>query len=217
MEDQPTGAILQRDKTTYAIVPRTPAGVVTPELLEKIAAVARKFDVPVVKITSGQRFALIGIKKEDVDAVWGELGMEVGTAKDLRLHYVQACPGDTLCKLGTQDSLGLGKTIERTFSGIDLPAKVKVGVSGCALCCAESFVRDIGVIGKKSGWNVVIGGCSAHRPRVGDSLQEGLSDEQVIALLEKLLAYYREHAKKRERMSRFVGRIGIEKIKEDLA
>ena len=217
MDKHPTGAILQRDNKTYAIVPRTPVGLVTPEDLEKIAAVARKFSVPIIKITSGQRFALVGIKRDEVDDVWRELGLDVGQATELCLHYVQACPGTTVCKFGQQDSLDLGRKIEEFFIGMDLPAKVKIGVSGCPFCCSESFVRDIGVFGKKSGWNLVVGGSSARRPRIGDLVRENLPADEIIPLVKRILEYYRDNGKKRERLAKFVDRIGIENVKDVLA
>ena len=161
MADIPKGAILQRDKETYAIVPRTPVGILKPEDLEALAKVARKYHIPVIKITSGQRFALVGMKGDDVDDIWNDLGMDVGKATELCLHYVQACPGTAVCKFGVQDSLGLGMEIEEFFSEMDLPAKVKIGVSGCPFCCGESFVRDIGMFGKKKGWTFIVGGSSA--------------------------------------------------------
>ena len=216
MSDEPNSAILQRDKKTYAIVPRTPVGLITPDELERIAAVARKFAIPVIKITSGQRFALVGIERDQVDAVWKELGMDMGKATELCLHYVQACPGTAVCKFGMQDSLGLGMKIEEFFIGMDLPAKVKIGVSGCPFCCGESFVRDIGLFGKKAGWNLVVGGSSARRPRVGDLIHENLSEQEVIPLVKRVLEYYQDKGKKRERMARFVDRIGIENIKDVL-
>jgi NAD(P)H-nitrite reductase large subunit len=214
MPDIPKGAILQRDKETYAIVPRTPVGLVSPEDLERIVKVARKYQIPVIKITSGQRFALVGMKKDDVDKIWEDLGMDVGKATELCLHYVQACPGKAVCKFGVKDSLGLGMEVEKFFSGMDLPAKVKIGVSGCPLCCGESFVRDIGILGKKKGWTFIVGGSSARRPRIGDVLIEDLSGEEIINLTKQTLEYYQDKAKKRERMARFVDRIGIENIKE---
>ncbi len=214
MPDIPKGAILQRDKETYAIVPRTPVGLVSPEDLERIVKVTRKYRIPVIKITSGQRFALVGMKKDDVDKIWEDLGMDVGKATELCLHYVQACPGTAVCKFGVKDSLGLAMEIEKFFSGLDLPAKVKIGVSGCPFCCGESFVRDIGILGKKKGWTFIVGGSSARRPRIGDVLIENLSGEEVINLTKQTLEYYQDKAKKRERMARFVDRIGIENMKE---
>ena len=216
MSDEPNSAILQRDKKTYAIVPRSPVGLITPDELEKIAAVARKFSIPVIKITSGQRFALVGIEKDQVNEVWAELGMDMGKATELCLHYVQACPGTAVCKFGQQDALGLGMKIEEFFIGMDLPAKVKIGVSGCPFCCGESFVRDIGVFGKKKGWNLVVGGSSARRPRVGDLIRENLSEDEVIPLVKRALEYYQEKGKPRERVARFVDRIGIENVKDAL-
>ena len=216
MPDIPIGAILQRDKETYAIVPRTPVGILKPEDLEAMARVARKYHIPIIKITSGQRFALVGIKKDDVDSIWKDLAMDVGKATELCLHYVQACPGTAVCKFGVQDSLGLGMQIEEFFSELDLPAKVKIGVSGCPFCCGESFVRDIGIFGKKKGWTFIVGGSSARRPRIGDVLIEDLSKEQVIALTKRALEYYRDKAKRKERMARFVDRIGIENMKESI-
>jgi NAD(P)H-nitrite reductase large subunit len=216
MSGDSKGAILQRDEKTYAIVPRTPVGLVSVDQLESIVKVVRKYDIPVVKITSGQRFALVGINKEDVDEIWEDLGMDIGKATELCLHYVQACPGTAVCKFGVQDSLGLGMEIESFFYGTDLPAKVKIGISGCPFCCGESFVRDIGVLGKKTGWTFIVGGSSARRPRVGDVLKDDLSKEKVIDLTKRTLEYYDGKGKKRERMARFVDRIGIENLKEAL-
>ena len=217
MPEDPSGAILQRDKETYAIVPRTPVGMVSPEELEAIIKVVRKYQIPIIKITSGQRFALVGLKKDDVENIWSDLGMDVGKATELCLHYVQACPGTAVCKFGVQDSLGLGTDIEKFFSGMDLPAKIKIGVSGCHLCCGESFVRDIGVLGKKTGWSFIVGGSSARRPRIGDLVAENLSQEEVIGLTRRTMQYYSRHAKRRERMSRFIDRIGIENVKDAIA
>jgi NAD(P)H-nitrite reductase large subunit len=214
MSEHPKGAILQRDKKTYAIVPRTPVGVVNLQDLEGIVNVVRKYQIPVVKITSGQRFALVGINKGDVEDIWRDLGMDVGKATELCLHYVQACPGTAVCKFGVQDSLGLGMEIEKFFYGMYLPAKAKIGVSGCPFCCGESFVRDIGLLGKKTGWTFIIGGSSARRPRIGDVLAEDLTKDEVIDLTKKTLEYYRDKAKKRERMARFVDRIGVENMKD---
>ncbi|MBW2171596.1 MAG: NAD(P)/FAD-dependent oxidoreductase [Deltaproteobacteria bacterium] len=214
MAGDPRGAILQRDKKTYAIVPRTPVGLVKPEELERIVNVVRKYEIPIIKITSGQRFALVGMKKEDVNNVWQELGMDIGKATELCVHYVQACPGTAVCKYGVQDSLGLGMEIEEFFSEMDLPAKVKIGVSGCPFCCAESFVRDIGVLGKKNGWTFIVGGSSARHPRIGDVMAKNLSKDEIIDLTKRSLEYYGDKAKKRERMARFVDRIGIENVKD---
>lgn len=216
MSKEPRGAILQRDKKTYAIVPRIPMGVLTPEILEKLAQVARKYNVRIVKITSGQRIALVGIKPEDVENVWNDLGMEVGPAEGLCVHYVQACPGTETCKFGQRDSLGLAAKIEKIYVGKEgyLSAKTKLGISGCRLCCAESYLRDIGAFAAPEGWTVIVGGNSGGRPRIGDVIAEKLSDDEALALIEKCLDYYSKNARPRERMPRFIQRIGIEEFRK---
>ena len=213
-EETPPGAILQRDKKTYAIVPRTPVGLVSPEILEAISSVVRKYNIPITKITSGQRLALVGIKREDLDQIWQDLKIEVGAAVELCVHYVQACPGTEVCKFGVRDSLGLGLELEKLYVGMDLPAKVKIGVSGCPFCCAESYVRDIGLIGKNKGWIVTFGGNPGGRPRIGDVIAKDVDDAEAIALVKRCLEYYRDNVEKKLRTARFVEKIGIETIKQ---
>jgi len=208
------GAILQRDKKTYAIVPRTPLGLVTPEVLDTIAHVVKKYKIPVMKITSGQRIALVGLQEKDVDQAWKDLGIDVGRATELCVHYVQACPGTAVCRFGVQDSLGLGMELEKLYAGMELPAKVKFGVSGCPMCCGESYVRDVGVLGKKNGWTLIFGGNGGGRPRIGDVIAEDLSKEELMDLVKKCLEYYGANGKKKERTARFVERTGIDALKQ---
>jgi len=216
MSEDPKGAILQRDKETYAIVPRIPMGILTPEILENLAKVARKYNVRIIKITSGQRIALVGIKPQDIDNAWKDLGMEVGPAEGLCVHYVQACPGTETCKFGQRDSLGLAAKIEKMYVGKRdfIPAKTKFGISGCKLNCGESYVRDIGAFATPDGWTVVVGGNSGGRPRIGDVIAEDLSEEDALDLIKKCLDYYSKNAKPRERIPRFIQRIGIEEFKK---
>lgn len=212
--EKPKGAILQRDKETYAIVPRIPVGLATLENLKNIVNVVEKYNIPIVKITSGHRLALVGMRGEVVDAIWKDLQMDTGRATELCLHYVQACPGNAVCKYGVRDSLGLGIEIEEFFLGMNLPAKVKVGISGCPFCCGESFVRDIGMFAKKKGWTVIFGGSSARRPRIGDIIAEDVEKEEAINLAKRCLEYYAAHGKNKERTARFIERIGIDVFKK---
>jgi len=215
-KDTPRGAILQRDRKTYAIVPRTPVGLISPVILDAISSVVTKYNIPITKITSGQRLALVGIKHEEVDKIWQDLSMKVGPAVELCVHYVQACPGTEVCKFGVRDSLGMGLELEKLYVGMDLPAKVKIGVSGCPFCCAESYVRDIGLIGKKKGWIVSFGGNSGGRPRIGDIIAVEVSDDDAVALVRRCLEYYRDNVAKKIRTARFVEKVGIETIKKSL-
>jgi NAD(P)H-nitrite reductase large subunit len=216
MSTGPRGAILQRDKKTYAIIPRIPGGLVTPDMLEKISKVARKHNIPLIKLVSAQRMALIGVEADEVEEIWTELGMEPAKGAGPSVHYVKACPGTEVCSLGVQDSLALGRKLEELFLGMELPAKVKIGVSGCPMTCGEGYIRDIGVQGWKKGWTFIFGGNSGGRPRIGDVLARDLTDDQVLELAQKSLDYYCAHAKKHERTARFVERTGIEAMKQHL-
>ncbi len=210
------GAVLQRDGKSYAMVTRIPAGIVTPDDLELIAAVARKFRVPIVRITSGQRFALVGLDEKDLPAIWRELGGlgERETAPCIR--YVQTCLGTETCKYGNQDSIGLGLEIEGRYHGEVFPAKLKIGISGCLRCCGESYLRDIGVIGTNRGWTVTFGGNSGRRPRIGTVIAEGLTRKDARDIVQHLLEYYRTNAEPQERTSTFIERIGLDRLKSDL-
>lgn len=210
----PKGAILQRDKKTYAIVPRIPAGLIKREHLKALSHVVEKYDIPIVKITSGHRIALVGMSEDQILPIYEDLGMSEGKAIELCLHYVQACPGTEVCKFGIQDSLGFGLKIEELFSRTEMPAKFKVGVSGCPFLCAESLVRDLGLIGKKKGWSLVFGGNSGRRVREADLLAEDLSDDEAVALARKCVEYYAANARTKERTSTFIERIGIEEFKK---
>jgi len=213
-EEAPKGAILQRDKETYAIVPRIPCGLLTKEKLRNLATVVEKYDIPIVKLTSGHRIALVGMKADRINDIYADLGMDPGKATELCLHYVQACPGTEVCKFGIQDSLGFGIRLEAMLAGRETPAKLKVGVSGCPFTCAEGLVRDIGVTGRKKGWNVSFGGNSGKQARVGDILAEEIDEDEVVTLINRCIDYYAEHGKKKERTSRFIERIGLDAFKE---
>jgi NAD(P)H-nitrite reductase large subunit len=216
MENRPRGGILQRDGATYAIVPRTPAGIVSPEDLESIIKVVRRYSIPIIKMTSGQRMVLVGIKEEDVEKIWNELGMTVGQATAPCVHYVQACPGTETCRYGKQDSLGLGLKIEEIYQDMNMPAKVKIGVSGCPRSCGESYLRDIGLLGTAKGWRVIFGGNAGARPRIGDLVAKDLTSDEALDLVRRLLEYYRSNAEPGERTARFVERVGFDAIRKDV-
>ena len=211
------GAVPQRDKETYAIAPHIPCGVVTPELLRKLADVAEKYHAKALKITGATRIALVGIKEEDIDSVWEDLGMKPGAAVGLCVRSVRACPGNTFCKIGQQDALGMGMKLDEIYHGLELPGKFKMAVSGCNLNCAEGWVRDVGLYGKAKGWTLTIGGNVGAAPRIGQELLSDLDDEQALAGVGKVVEYYRENAKKGERLGKMIDRMGFDAVKEALS
>lgn len=208
------GAIPQRDNKTYAIAPHIPCGVVTPDLLRRIADVSEKYNAQAIKITGATRIAIVGLAEEHIDQVWDELQLDQGAAVGLCVRSIRACPGTTFCKIGRQDALGMGMELDRRYHGRELPGKFKMAVSGCHLSCAESWVRDIGLIGKKSGWQVVIGGNVGAEPRIGEEIASGLDDAQALQVVEKIVQHYQENANKNERLGKLINRIGIMPFKE---
>lgn len=218
IQESPRSGIVQKDKETVALIPEIKFGMMTPEDLEKIAAVARKYEIPVIKITSAQRIALVGVKPEHVEAVWEELGMEPGNGLGTGLNYIKACPGEAVCRLGQRDSLAIAERIYDVVKPMGIETKLKFGISGCPLACGEGVIRDIGIFGKKStGWTIQIGGNSGLNARLGEVLAKDLDDEQLLQFVTKLMLYYKENMRTKERMYRFVPRMGgVEAIKQAL-
>ncbi|MBP1700028.1 MAG: sulfite reductase, assimilatory type [Deltaproteobacteria bacterium] len=197
------GVILQRDNQTYAVAPHIPCGVVTPQLLRKLADVAEKYGAKALKITGATRIAIIGLKEEDIDAVWIDLGMSAGAAVGLCVRSIRACPGTTYCKLGKQDALGVGLALDEKYHGSTLPNKLKMSVSGCFLNCTESWVR--------------VGGNVGSQPRIGKELAKGLNEGQAYEMIEKILQYYKTNAKKGERLGAMIDRVGLDALKVALS
>ncbi len=217
LKDGEKGVIRQKGQTniTYAIAPHVPCGIVSPDQLRTLADVAQKYEVETLKITSAARIAIIGITQEQVDNVWADLGMDAGHATGLCVRSIKTCPGTTFCRLGKQDSLKMGMELDKIYHGMVLPSKMKMGVSGCKIQCAENCIKDISLYGTANGWTIMIGGNGSARPRLADILVEDLAFEAAQTMVMNVVEYYKENSK-RERMGRMVERIGLDTIKLDL-
>ena len=161
------GAILQRDKETFAIAPHIPGGIIDPAGLRRLADVAEKYNAKVLKITSAQRIAIVGIDPKDIDAAWNDLGMKAGAAIGLCVRSIKICPGTTFCKRGQQDSVGIGLKLDQIYHGMQLPWKFKIGVSGCGNSCAEPAVKDIGLIGMSKAGSFLLAAAAESSPDWG--------------------------------------------------
>ena len=209
-------ANIQKDGT-FSVIPRIYGGVTTADDLIKIGEVAKKYSVPMVKVTGGQRIDLLGVKKDDLPKVWADLGMPSGHAYTKAFRTCKTCVGTEYCRYGTNDSTALGIAIERRFQGFEFPAKVKMAVSGCPRNCAEATVKDLGVIATEGGeWVISIGGAAGASVRKTDILCRVRTQEEVLRVIGRFLIYYRDNAKWLERSYDFVPRVGLDKLKKVL-
>jgi nitrite reductase (NADH) large subunit len=209
---------IQRDGT-YSVVPRIWGGVTSPKELRAIAEVAEKYAVPTVKFTGGQRLDLLGVKKEDLPGVWGDLnkaGLVSGHAYGKALRTVKTCVGEEWCRFGTQDSTGLGIKLERMTWGSWHPHKVKLAVSGCPRNCAEATIKDLGVVCVESGYELHVGGNGGIRVRATDFLCKVETEQQVLEYCAAYLQLYREQARYLERTAPWIERVGLSYVREKI-
>lgn len=209
------GAILQRDKNSYAIAPHIPGGIILDfNVLRNIVDVAEKYGAQALKLTSAQRIAIVGIEEDKIDDAWEELGMDKGHAVGLCVRSVKICPATHFCKRAQQDAVTLGLEIDKRYHGMTLPSKFKIGVSGCMNSCSESAVKDLGLIGTSKGYTIMIGGNAGIKPRLANVLVENVPQEEVLALIDKAVTYYKENGKKNERLGTMIERLGLENIQQ---
>ncbi|MBX5449468.1 nitrite reductase large subunit NirB [Thermogemmatispora sp.] len=209
-------ANIQKDGT-FSVVPRIYGGVTTPEQLRRIADVAEKYHVPLVKITGGQRIDLVGVRKEQLPAIWKDLGMPSGHAYTKAFRTCKTCLGSDFCRYGLGDSTTLGIKIEKRYQGIEMPHKVKLATAGCPRNCSEATTKDLGAVAIEGGrWEIYVGGAAGSRVRKGDLLCTVNTHEEVLLYMGRFMQYYRENAKYQERSYDFVERIGIEQLRRVL-
>jgi nitrite reductase (NADH) large subunit len=207
-------ANIQKDGT-FSVVPRMYGGVTTPSELRRIADVAERYEVPLVKVTGGQRLDLLGVSKQDLPKIWEELGMPSGHAYAKAVRTVKTCVGSDFCRFGLGDSIGVGIEMEKAWEGVHTPHKVKSGVSGCARNCAEATVKDIGLVAVGDGrWQVRIGGAAGGNVREADVLCTAESRAEALRVATTFLQFYREEADFKERTYDFVPRVGLDRVRE---
>ncbi len=199
---------------TYSVVPRMWAGETTADELRRIADVVDKYKIPAVKVTGGQRIDLLGVKKEDLQGVWDDIGMPCGHAYGKSLRTVKTCVGSEWCRFGTQDSTQMGRDLERALWRMYAPHKVKLAVSGCPRNCAESGIKDVGVIGVDSGWEIYVAGNGGIKTEVAHFFTKVKTAEEVLEISGAFLQLYREEGWYLERTVHYVSRVGLDYVKK---
>lgn len=206
-------ANIQKDGT-YSVIPRMYGGVTTPSQLRKIADVADKYAVPMVKVTGGQRIDLLGVKKEDLVGMWKDLDMPSGYAYAKGIRTVKTCVGSEFCRFGTQNSTQMGIDIEKAFDHMWAPHKVKFAVSGCPRNCAESGIKDVGIIGVDSGWEIYVGGNGGIKTEAAQFLCKVKTHDEVLEYSGAFIQVYREEARYLDRTVHWIERVGLEYVKQ---
>ena len=206
-------ANIQKDGT-YSVIPRMWGGETTASELRRIADVVDKYKIPTVKVTGGQRIDLLGVKKEDLVNVWKDIGMPSGHAYAKALRTVKTCVGSEWCRFGTQDSTQMGKDLERGLWRMYAPHKVKLAVSGCPRNCAESGIKDVGIIGVDSGWELYVGGNGGIKTEAGQFFCKVRTSEEVMEVSGAFLQLYREEGWYLERTVHWIARVGLDGIKK---
>ncbi|WP_304617034.1 nitrite reductase large subunit NirB [Paracoccus sp. (in: a-proteobacteria)] len=212
-------ANIQKDGT-YSVVPRMWGGVTTPAELRAIADAADRYNVPMVKVTGGQRIDLLGVRKEDLPAIWSDLneaGMVSGHAYAKGLRTVKTCVGQQFCRFGTQDSTGLGIRLEKLLWGSWTPAKVKLGVSGCPRNCAEATCKDIGIVCVDSGFQISVAGAAGMDVRETVPLLTVATEDEVCEVTAAFVQLYRENARYLHRIYKWVDKVGLDWCREQVA
>lgn len=207
---------IQKDGT-FSIIPRMYGGTTSPDDLIRIGEVAKKYNVPLVKITGASRVGLYGVKKEDVPKIWADLEMRSGYAYSKSLRNVKSCVGSRFCRFGTQDSLGLGIRLEQEIEMVDTPHKMKIGVSGCPRNCAEALTKDFGIVCVENGYQLYIGGNGGTEVRQCDSLTTVTTEDEVLLMAKAYVQMYRETGIYGERTAPWVERIGVDTVRRALA
>jgi len=208
-------ANIQKDGT-YSVIPRMWGGETTADELRRIADVVDKYKIPTVKVTGGQRIDLLGVKKEDLVNVWKDIGMPSGHAYAKALRTVKTCVGSEWCRMGTQDSTQMGKDLERAMWRMYAPHKVKFAVSGCPRNCAEAGIKDVGIIGVDSGWEMYIAGNGGIKTEVAEFFTKVKTSEEVMEYTGAFMQLYREEGWYLERTVHFVKRVGMDYVKKKI-
>ncbi|MGD9006922.1 MAG: NAD(P)/FAD-dependent oxidoreductase [Desulfobacteraceae bacterium] len=209
------GAIIQRDKQTFAVAPHIPGGFISVAEFRKIVDLAEKYQAETMKMTSGQRIAIFGLQETDLDNFWKDIERDTGYVIGLCVRMVKFCPGTTYCRHGKQDAMGVGAKLDRRHHGRMLSAKFKIGVAGCEYACNAPRFKEVGLLGLPDGWQISIGGTCGAKPRFGDIIADGLDDAQALEAADTIIKWYETgNFKPKVRMGRIIDELGLDEVKK---
>ncbi len=206
---------IRNGKRKFGITPHIPGGFITPEDLEKIAKVAKKYG-GALKITSGQRILITNLEESDLNSIWEELQMEPAVIKQNTVKNVEMCPAG-FCKRSKYNTISTGMKLSRKYQYMDMPCRTKIGVAGCRNACGSVYSKDVGIMADVTGFRVVAGGSAGFNPRLADVIAVDLEEEQALRLVDNIFKYYKEKAEAGEKLGHFIDRIGIDDFKGNIS
>jgi len=201
-------------KRTFAITPDIPGGFTTPETLEKIAGVAKKYD-GVIKLTSGQRILITNLKAEDLPSIWEELDMNPAVLTQNSVKNVEMCPAG-FCKRSKSNTISTGMKLYNKYMRMEMPCRTKIGVAGCRSACGSVYSKDVGVIADVTGFRVTAGGSAGYNPRIADVIAVDLTEADALEIVDNIFDFYKTNASMGEKLSDFIDRIGIEAFRKNV-
>lgn len=206
---------INEGKRKYGITPHIPGGFITPEKLQKIAEVAKKYN-GAIKITSGQRILITNLEENDLPKIWKELHMEPAVKTQNSVKNVEMCPAG-FCKRSKINTIGIGMKLSKKYQWMDMPCRTKIGVSGCRNACGSVYSKDVGVIADINGkLMVTAGGSAGYNPRIADIIAKDLSQEEALRLVDAIFEYYKKNANQGEKLSFFIERVSIENFRKEV-
>jgi len=209
------GAIIQADRETYAVAPHIPGGFIRVAEFRQLVDTAEKYKAVAMKMTSGQRIAVVGLKEENLDAFWEDVHMSIGYAIGLCVRMVKFCPGTTHCRHGKRDAMAVGLKLDKSHHGRMMSAKFKIGVAGCEYACNAPLFKEIGLTGFPDGWRMSVGGTCGARPRLGDVIAEKLGDSEAIELTDRVIDFFQKGKfQQKVRLGRIIEKIGLAEVKK---
>jgi len=211
------GAIIQASREYYAVAPHIPGGFIRIDEFRQLVDAAEKYNAAALKMTSGQRIVVVGLKEEVIDDFWEDINRGIGYAIGLCVRMVKFCPGTTYCRHGKQDAMKVGSALDQKHHGRPLSAKFKIGVAGCEYSCNAPLFKEVGLRGLPEGWQVSIGGTCGAKPRMGDIIAEGLTDDEAIDMTDRVVSFFEKgDFSKKVRLGRIIDQIGIDEVKKGI-
>ena len=212
-----THVTLHKDGT-YSLGVNLDYGFMSPDDMIKLAELAKKHNVGEMMCTTAKKISFYNVAEADVNPLWDDILATFGDRVRNPKGKIIVCPGQGRCKFAMPGFEGhaLADEIVKITQAHNA-GKIKVGVATCPRCCSMAQVRGVAVYASAKGWTVAVGGDGGSKPATGTTVASGLSDEEALAVVDKIYTYIEEKKNGNERTNRLIARLGIDDLKVYLA